>query len=150
MMKFFELVNQVMALLQREGQVSYRALKLEFELNDETLEALKEEIIDIKGLATDKDGKMLVWTGNAAPASASSQSIPFLQSKPQTPASYTPPYLAQRIRAEQAAMEARGVADGERKTITALFADIKDSTALIEDLDPEEARRIIDPALKLM
>ena len=39
---------------------------------------------------------------------------------------------------------------GERKTVTALFADIKGSTELMEELDPEEARAIIDPALKLM
>jgi class 3 adenylate cyclase/predicted ATPase len=58
--------------------------------------------------------------------------------------------LAERIRTEQAAMEARGSNDGERKTITALFADLKGSTALIEGLDPEEARAIIDPALQLM
>src|SRR5215472_8837071 len=43
-----------------------------------------------------------------------------------------------------------GQLDGERKTITALFADIKGSTELMADLDPEEARAIIDPALKLM
>ena len=66
------------------------------------------------------------------------------------PISYTPAHLADRIRAEQAAMEARGVTDGERKTITALFADLKGSTALIEGLDPEEARAIIDPALQVM
>jgi class 3 adenylate cyclase/predicted ATPase len=63
---------------------------------------------------------------------------------------YTPAHLAERIRAEQRALETRGSADGERKTITALFADIQDSTALIEDLDPEAARRLIDPALQLM
>ena len=40
--------------------------------------------------------------------------------------------------------------DGERKTVTALFADIKGSMELIEDLDPEDARAIVDPALKLM
>ena len=40
--------------------------------------------------------------------------------------------------------------EGERKTVTALFADIKGSMDLIEDLDPEEARAIVDPALKLM
>src|SRR5216683_859736 len=40
--------------------------------------------------------------------------------------------------------------DGERKTLTALFADIKGSTELMEDLDPEDARAIVDPALKLM
>jgi class 3 adenylate cyclase len=40
--------------------------------------------------------------------------------------------------------------DGERKTVTALFADIKGSTEMMRDLDPEEARAIVDPALKLM
>jgi class 3 adenylate cyclase len=45
---------------------------------------------------------------------------------------------------------ADGPLEGERKTVTALFADIKGSTELEQDLDPEEARAIIDPALKLM
>jgi class 3 adenylate cyclase len=40
--------------------------------------------------------------------------------------------------------------EGERKTVTALFADIKGSMDLMEDLDPEEARAIVDPALRLM
>src|SRR6516162_5193853 len=40
--------------------------------------------------------------------------------------------------------------DGERKVVTALFADIKGSTELQQDLDPEQARAIIDPALKIM
>ena len=35
--------------------------------------------------------------------------------------------------------------EGERKTVTALFADIKGSTELEQDLDPEEARAIVDP-----
>src|SRR3989442_5453160 len=73
-------------------------------------------------------------------------SVPPLSS----PLSYTPRHLAERILAEQAAMEARGALDGERKIITALFADIKGSMELIEDLDPEEARHLIDPALHLM
>src|SRR5712664_3663129 len=42
------------------------------------------------------------------------------------------------------------IVEGERKTVTALFADIKGSMELMEDLDPEEARAIIDPALNLM
>jgi class 3 adenylate cyclase len=42
------------------------------------------------------------------------------------------------------------VPEGERKTITALFADIKGSTELMRELDPEEARAIIDPVLQLM
>jgi hypothetical protein len=40
--------------------------------------------------------------------------------------------------------------EGERKTVTAVFADIRGSTELLERLDPEEARALIDPALKLM
>jgi class 3 adenylate cyclase len=51
------------------------------------------------------------------------------------------------ISAEQTAP---AVADGERKTVTALFADLKGSTELMRDLDPEEARAIIDPALRIM
>jgi class 3 adenylate cyclase/tetratricopeptide (TPR) repeat protein len=39
---------------------------------------------------------------------------------------------------------------GERKTVTALFADIKGSMELMEDIDPEDARALVDPALKLM
>ena len=52
-----------------------------------------------------------------------------------------------RVRLEQAAADEAG---GERKTVTALFADIKGSMDLMEGLDPEEARAIVDPALKLM
>ena len=40
--------------------------------------------------------------------------------------------------------------EGERKTVTALFADIKGSMDMMEELDPEEARAIVDPALALM
>ena len=43
-----------------------------------------------------------------------------------------------------------GALEGERKTVTALFADIKGSMDLMEDLDPEEARAIVDPAIRLM
>jgi class 3 adenylate cyclase len=40
--------------------------------------------------------------------------------------------------------------EGERKIVTALFADLKGSTALMEDLDPEEAHAIVAPALRIM
>ena len=48
------------------------------------------------------------------------------------------------------AAEAAEIPEGERKTVTALFADIKGSTELMRDLDPEEARAIVDPVLQLM
>jgi class 3 adenylate cyclase/predicted ATPase len=77
-------------------------------------------------------------------------SLPAPASAASAPVHYTPPHLAERILAEQAAMEARGGTGGERKTITALFADMAGSTALIQDLDPEEARHLIDPVVTLM
>jgi class 3 adenylate cyclase/predicted ATPase len=145
-MDLLEVLDQVRALLQNKGRITYRLLKAQFQLSDEALDALKEELIAGERIATDEDGRVLVWAdgGNETATSRS------LRQPSQSPASYTPPHLAERIRAEQAAMEARGTVDGERKVITALFADIKGSTALIEGLDPEEARAIIDPALQLM
>ncbi|AMR82014.1 adenylate/guanylate cyclase domain-containing protein [Cupriavidus nantongensis] len=84
------------------------------------------------------------------PLTATPPDLPHLAPAPSAPIDYTPPYLAERIRAAQAEMEARGAVDGERKTVTALFADMAGSTALIHDLDPEDARRLIDPVLALM
>jgi predicted ATPase/class 3 adenylate cyclase len=144
--KFSEIVDQTSELLRRKGRITYRALKREFALDDDALTDLKFELITGQELAVDKDGEVLVWVGDRETTPNSTR--PPAQSPP--PASYTPPHLAERIRVEQAVLEARSGTDGERKTITALFADIQDSTALIEDLDPEAAQRLIDPALQLM
>ena len=62
-MTFDEILAQVIALLQREGRVSYRALKRRFDLDDEYIEDLRTEIVDAKHLAVDEDGKVLVWLG---------------------------------------------------------------------------------------
>ncbi len=72
--------------------------------------------------------------------------------QPQTPApvlerpplAYTPAYLAEKI------LTAKHTLEGERKQVTGLFADLKGSTELIEGLDPEEARTLLDPALHPM
>ncbi len=137
-MTFDEILAQVLALLQREKRLSYRALKVRFALDDDHLEALKEEIIEAKQLAVDEHGKVLVWIGSAAspptPAPASED----------TPRSYTPRYLAEKI------LSSRNALAGERKQVTVLFADIKDSTELIRDLDAEAAQQLLDPALHIM
>ena len=154
-MKFSEMVDQARALLQRTGKITYRTLKREFDLDDEALADLKDELLFSDPQVKEEGERGLVWTG-ATPVPSSKFQVPSQDSKLRTlnpelsPVSYTPPHLAERIRAEQAALEARGASDGERKTITALFADLKGSTALIEGLDPEDARAIIDPALQLM
>jgi class 3 adenylate cyclase len=138
-MDVFAAIEQVTALLQKHGRVSYRSIQYQFQLDIEGLEVLTEELVEVRKLAVDENGKVLVWVG-AAPVSSSEFQV---SSSPQPPIFYTPPHLAERIRATS-------LTDGERKTITALFADLKGSTALIEGLDPEEARAIIDPALQLM
>ena len=43
-MDFYEVVGQVLALLQRQGRVSYRALKRQFGIDDDFIEDLKEEL----------------------------------------------------------------------------------------------------------
>ena len=63
---------------------------------------------------------------------------------PRVPLSYTPPHLTEKI------LDARQNLEGERKQVTVLFADIKDSTELIRDLDPEAAQQLLDPALRRM
>ena len=66
-MTFYEVLAQVLELLQREGRVSYRALKLQFHLDDAYLEGLKEELIEAKRVAIDEGGKVLAWVGPPAP-----------------------------------------------------------------------------------
>ena len=60
------------------------------------------------------------------------------------PLSDTPQALAERILTSRAGVE------GERKHVTILFADVKDSLELIARRDPEEARRLLDPVLEIM
>ena len=146
-MDFLDVVKQARAPLQSEGRIICRTLQRQFSLDDAALEDLKHELLFADPQITEIDGRTLVWNGDGqAPAPPTS----FASSRTQSPASYTPRHLAERVRAEQAAMESRGSADGQRKTITALFTDLKGTTALIEGLDPEDARAIIDPALQLM
>jgi class 3 adenylate cyclase/tetratricopeptide (TPR) repeat protein len=137
-MMFEEILEQAIAMLQRRGRLTYRALKRQFDLDDAYLDDLKHEIIEGQRLAVDEQGTVLVWTGVADPA-LTSAAVP-----ERTPLAYTPPHLTEKILTARAALE------GERKQVTVLFADIKGSTELIASLDPEVARRLLDPALHLM
>src|SRR5499426_2628501 len=145
-MTFKEILNQAMALLQRQGRVSYRALKRQFDLDEAYVEDLKLELIEVHQVAVDQDNTMLVWTGAAAapsPAAVDALSAP-ARTPDTAPLTYTPPLLTDKILAARPALE------GERKQVTVLFADIKDSTELIKDLDPEAAQQLLDPALRAM
>jgi len=120
--------------------VAYRTLKRHFQLDDEALEDLKVELIDSQRLATDEQGRVLVWTGaTAAPPAPPAGPMPAA-----APLGYTPSYLAEKILTGRTALE------GERKQVTVLFADLKGSMELLADRDPEEARQLLDPVLTRM
>src|SRR5437899_4176061 len=118
-MDVFAVLDEIGTLLQGRGRGTYRALKVQFQLDDVHLEALKEELIEAEQLAVDEQGKVLVWTG--APVSVPPPASLPATDQGQAPLSYTPPYLAEKILTSRSALE------GERKQVTVLFADIKDS-----------------------
>ena len=141
-MDFYDVLDQVLDLLRQRGRVAYRVLKLQFKLDDEALEALKDELIYSQQLAVDAEGKVLVWAGDSSPASPLAAAP--APAEDRAPLAYTPPHLTDKILAARPALE------GERKQVTVLFADLKDSTELIRGLDPEAAQQLLDPAIHIM
>jgi hypothetical protein len=73
-MTFEEILDQALAMLQRRGRVTYRALRLQFQLDEEQLEALKEALIDAEWLAVDEEGRVLVCAGPPASSPTASAS----------------------------------------------------------------------------
>jgi class 3 adenylate cyclase/tetratricopeptide (TPR) repeat protein len=62
----------------------------------------------------------------------------------ESPDSYTPKHLAEKILTSKSSLE------GERKQVTVLFADLKGSMELLAERDPEDARALLDPVLEHM
>ncbi|PON18387.1 hypothetical protein C2W62_08125 [Candidatus Entotheonella serta] len=60
-MTFEAILDQVIELLQRQGRVSYGAIKHRFDLDDDYLEDIKIELVDAQRLAVDENDKVLVW-----------------------------------------------------------------------------------------
>jgi TOMM system kinase/cyclase fusion protein len=132
-MNFYDVLDKVQELLTQRGRVSYRALKIQFRLDNEALEALKEELIEVHHLAVDQDGRILVWTGEARPTPvASSQPSPHQAARHED--SLTP--LASLAAVPQSP-------DAERRQLTVLFCDLVDSTVLSSQLDPEDLRVVV-------
>ena len=135
-MTFDDILAQVLALLQREQRLSYRALQRRFALEEADIAALKDELIYAKRLAVDEDNRVLVWVGDAgtapAPASQAPQSTT-TQADHQTeqptprdlPAVVPPP------------------PEAEHRQLTILFCDLVGSTLLSRQLDPEDYRAAV-------
>lgn len=141
-MTFEEVLDQAIAMLQRRGRLTYRALRLQFNLDDEYFDILKDELIYGQQLAVDEGGRVLVWRDSGGAAWLPPSARPPAQAA--APLAYTPQHLTDKILASRTALE------GERKHVTVVFADIKGSTELIEGLDPEEAQDLLDPAIHIM
>lgn len=113
-MTFLETVEKARAFLERNGRVSFRALARQFELDDDALEELVEELVDVQQVAA-REGKVLSWMGGAS----------------ETPA------VAPLTTAAAAAP------DAERRQLTVLFCDLVGSTEISARLDPEDWREVV-------
>jgi predicted ATPase/class 3 adenylate cyclase len=131
-MDFYTVLDEVIEILQRHGRVTYRALKRQFSLDDDYIEDLKAELVQARRLASDENGAVLIWTGEAAAATPEqASSVPQLatrgdQSISVEPLSATPP-----------------THDAERRQLTVMFCDLVGSTALAGQLDPEDFREVV-------
>jgi class 3 adenylate cyclase len=134
-MTFEEVLAQIIEVLQREKRISYRALKRRFALDDAYLDDLKEELIYAKHLALDEDGRVLVWTGDAA-----ASLLPALPASPSVP---PPISLAAHTTRTDGPPTPQQLPDAERRQLTVLFCDLVDSTALAGRLDPEDLREVV-------
>jgi class 3 adenylate cyclase/predicted ATPase len=131
-MTFDEILVQIIDLLKRQGRVSYSALKRRFDLDDDYLNDLKDELLFAHPVV-DEDNRGLVWTGDTAsgqevapqPAQTPQQSV-----IPATPPLHAPP-------PEPRSPEA------ERRQLTVMFCDLVDSTRLSSQLDPEDYREVV-------
>ena len=130
-MQFDEILTHVVELLQRQGRVSYRALKLRFQVDDEFLAGIKEELIDAQRVARDEDGKVLVWVGEEGLVS----SVQRLESEGKDRASAVQT-LDPRPRDSR-------LAAAERRQLTVMFCDMVGFTELANRVDPEVLQGII-------
>ena len=124
-MSLLETIENARAFLERNGRVSLRVLKLEFELNDDQTEALVEELVDVQQVAA-REGKVLAWIGSA-PALASA----------------TDPGTSSAAAAPPERVTAPDIAEAERRQLTVMFCDLVGSTELASGLDAEDWREIV-------
>jgi class 3 adenylate cyclase/predicted ATPase len=125
-MKFEELLDEVVGLLRRRGRMTYRALKRQFDLDDEYLADLRDELIKGQRVAIDESGEVLVWAGSDTPRPAEEPARPGPPAAVAQPASLPLP------------------AQAERRHLTVMFCDMVGSTALSARLDPEDFRDILN------
>ena len=88
-MTFEEVLDQAIALLQRRGRVTYRTLQRQFQLDDETLTDLKDELLYAHPEVRDDAGRGLIWTTDPGTAPAATAAPAWILEP--APLAYTPP-----------------------------------------------------------
>src|SRR6516165_11250424 len=134
-MDFYTLLDQVVDLLRQRQRVTYRALQRQFQVDEETLNDLRDELLYAHQVARDEDGRVLVWTGCGDPSPPS----------PPPSADRVPPPAMQEAVLSQTPSPpvALPALDAERRHLTVLFCDLVDSTVLASQLDPEDYREVV-------
>jgi TOMM system kinase/cyclase fusion protein len=130
-MTFEDIVDQAIDMVRRRGQVSYRLLKRQFDLDDEALADLTEELLFAHPVV-DEDGRGVVWTGQTAPKPGSAELTPPAQEADQPhqpPQGTSPPEPP--------------TSDAERRLLTVMFCDLVGSTALSGQMDAEAYREVV-------
>src|SRR5712691_9938604 len=133
-MTFDDILEQVIALIKRQGRVSYSALKRRFDLNDDYLNDLKDELLYVHPVRDD-EGRGLVWTGDVAGTIDT----------PAPPPQAIPAPLTQETALVQptSPLGTSRTPEAERRQLTVMFCDLVNSTALSEQLDPEDLREVV-------
>ncbi len=124
-MTFDDLLDEILALLRHQGRVSYWALKRRFDLHDNDIAGLKDELITARRLAVDEEGKVLVWAGRVDPSP-----VPLPPSSPLVPQGEPAPSSPQ-------------FPEAERRQLTVLFCDLAESTRLATRLDLDDLREVV-------
>ncbi|MBI3247899.1 MAG: AAA family ATPase [Deltaproteobacteria bacterium] len=125
-MTFDEALDQVRELLQQRGRVTYRSLKLRYQLDEELLAGVTDELISAEWVAVDEDGKVLVWTGGAPKGEAAKGEKG-----------------EKEVVSSQLSVVGSQPLAAERRQLTVLFCDLVGSTALSAQLDPEDLREVV-------
>ena len=124
-MDFDAVLEQVLALVQKQERVSYRAIKRRFDIEDDLLEDLKEEILFAHPHIVDEAGRGFVWTDSQTVSIAPSDS-----DKGSALSAAEPPVRVP-------------TAEAERRQLTVMFCDLVGSTQLSAQLDPEAYREVV-------
>src|SRR5215831_13747747 len=103
-MNFYSMVDQAIALLRQRGRVTYRALKRQFDLDDDVLEDLKAELITPQRLAVDEQGAVLARAAAAGTCAALQDDVLALP--------------------EESSAHAHRPPEAERRELTVMFCDL--------------------------